>query len=143
MRKLLDLSRNRAFFAVFAILILATVPFFAHADIISFMSNALGDSSTPASAVMSASTSENSQKMALLEAPTNSNPQPEKNSLDTSIVNGSALTSEDTNSLEDASSTILSANSEYGDQISLYTVHPGDTLSETSRAFDPIWVEKG
>jgi LysM repeat protein len=125
---------TKAVFVSFCAVALVAAPFVAQADIVSFISGALGDSPATDTATV---TPQNTQNLALLEAPINSNPQPTKSDEDTSIVNDSVLTSEDSGVNGDASSTdTTQIDSESSDQISLYTVHAGDSLGEIAQMYN-------
>jgi LysM repeat protein len=111
-------------------------PLFANADVFSFMSKALGDSSH--GKAQDVVVPQNTQKMALLQAPTNIDPLPRKGIQDVSMVDdGTALSNENDainvkNLSSSTDSTIYQPSS---DQISLYTVHKGDTLQQIAQMF--------
>lgn len=100
------------------------------------MSRVLGESSlSDGSGVV---IPQNAQKMPLLQAPTNVNPLPKKEIQDVSMIDGQALSNE--NDSIDARNISSSTDAEMyrpsSDQISLYTVHKGDTLQQIAKMFD-------
>ncbi|MES3005672.1 MAG: peptidoglycan DD-metalloendopeptidase family protein [Patescibacteria group bacterium] len=122
--------------AVFIAITIIGGPLLANADVFSFMSKALGDSSEVST--QNVAIPQNTQKMPLLQAPTNANPLPKKETQDVSMVDdGTALSNE--NDAIDVRVTSTSTDSgEYrpsSDQISLYTVHKGDTLQQIAQMF--------
>lgn len=140
-RKMLENGSSVHFFvrgtAILMAVVIAGGPLFANADVFSFMSKALGDSST--ASVQDVIVSQNTQKMAVLQAPTNIDPLPKKEIQDVSLVDdGTALSNEndaiDIKNL--ASTTDATLYRPSSDQISLYTVHRGDTLQQIAEMFD-------
>lgn len=91
-----------------------------------------GNDARAASQPQAGSLSANSQTMPLLKAPINSNPTPTSTVASLSIVNNSAL--EAPQGLEGTQTEIEKKRG--NDRISVYTVHPGDTLSEIAFMFD-------
>jgi lysostaphin len=110
-------------------------PLFADAGVFSMMSRALGDTSTIDSPTVIVP--QNAQKMQLLQAPTNANPIPKMEKQDIAMIDGAALSNE--NDAIDLKNVSTSSDSvEYqpsSDQISLYTVHKGDTLPQIAEMF--------
>ncbi|MEN9649175.1 MAG: hypothetical protein RL094_142 [Candidatus Parcubacteria bacterium] len=104
------------------------LPFFAEAGILSMMTSVFGGSSTNTPVVAT----KNAQKMDLLQAATNSDPNPSKDDGDEMIVNGEALTNENAAIGPDQDGS-TKPNS---DSISLYTVRKGDTLQQIAQMYN-------
>lgn len=85
-----------------------------------------------ASTEVDISDTQNSQTMPVLQAATNSDPNPTKGGTDLSIVGGNAI--ETTAGPSGTASEIKDKAN--GDQISVYTVHAGDTLADIAKMFD-------
>ncbi|MFZ2038619.1 MAG: peptidoglycan DD-metalloendopeptidase family protein [Minisyncoccia bacterium] len=98
-------------------------------DTVSSIVNWFNDSSTNIEIIDSLPTSLISASV--LEAAVNLDPTPIKNETDTAVVSDSALLSE-----AGPTSAAADAIEEYNDQISVYTVHEGDTLSSIADMFD-------
>jgi murein DD-endopeptidase MepM/ murein hydrolase activator NlpD len=99
-------------------------PVLANAGVLSFVQNLLSPLGQTASV-------KSSQSVALLEAPVNIDPSPNTGGGDITVVGGSAL-------LADNDPGGLSSNQPItpsSDQISLYIVRPGDTLSSIAKLF--------
>ena len=118
-----------------SLLLILFAPLMTHADILGFVSNAFGvNNEIPTEIAPS-----NAQKMPLLQAPTNIDPQPKKEHIDVSVVDGSTLSTENgaNASNSNASGTsALDSSRPSSDQISLYTVHKGDTLQQIANMFN-------
>ncbi len=108
---------------------IAGTPGFAEASFASFVSSLFTSSVAVSKA---ASPSLNSQNMPLLEPAHSIDPNPAKGGGNITIVEGSALVSETSPSGEGADEGSHSAST----QISVYTVHEGDTLSGIADMFD-------
>lgn len=111
--------------ATFAVLM---SPLFVQAGTFSFINNLLGQTASVSSA---SGSSYNSQTMRLLSAAVNLDPNAAVGGGDITIVDGSAL-SPDQGPLGTALEIYTKPTSS---QISVYTVHPGDTLSEIAKMF--------
>lgn len=96
--------------------------------------NVAGVSYKVKSAVEVADYASSIQKMPLLEAAVNINPHPKVALSGPSIVDGNSLMTETgpTGTIVDVQAEIDKSNN---DQISLYTVHAGDTLKQVSKMF--------
>jgi LysM repeat protein len=108
------------------VLILFALPFGAHASIFSFFSNVFSSANAETGITL------NSQTIPLLQAATNTNPNPNSGGGDIVIVGGSALLS------EGGPSDGLSENIKdqpISEQISIYVVRQGDTLSTIAKMF--------
>lgn len=105
-----------------------SAPLFAQASVLSFFTSLFEKSATPASAQ---AISLNSQNIPLLQPAVNIDPHPAKGGGDISVVDGAALLSESGPSGAQASVEEWPTVS----QISVYTVHPGDTLSGIAEMF--------
>ncbi len=121
-------------------LVLAVVlPLFANADMVSFVSSALAGNSSEISPAISIP-QQNTQKMSLLEAPINSNPQPKKQIANVNVVGGAALSNENNTPVVNRSNATgtdaVEIDYPVSDQISLYTVHPEDTLPQIAKMFN-------
>lgn len=113
------------FFTFFAAILL---PFsFANAGILSFMSDIFSDLHFSSELLTPPA---NSQTMPLLEAVRNSDPSPDTEGRDVTIVNGSAILVASTPD-EFSGNTPIPAS----DQISVYVVRKGDTLSAIAKMF--------
>ncbi len=97
----------------------------------SFFSDVASFLQTTAPTTEAASSPSNSQTMALLTPAVNINPNPSVGGGDISLVGGSALLPQDGPSGTAADIEMKPTTS----QISVYTVRPGDTLSEISKMF--------
>ena len=73
----------------------------------------------------------NSQKLAILEAATNSDPNPNKGAGDAVIVGDSAVMAE-----VGPMGTIADVEVPKNDQVSVYVVHAGDTIQSVAKMFD-------
>lgn len=112
------------FLAIFSILAIARP---AQAGILSvfvnlFNPNALAEENLPVG---------NSQTMALLESALNLDPNPNKGVGDITVVSGNAFLAE-----TGPVGTIADVEIPKNDQVSIYTVHPGDTLTGIAKMFD-------
>lgn len=107
-------------------LVVFGLPFLANASILSFISDMLSSQTTemPAATVTS-------QNIALLQAALNPDPNPAKGGGDITVVGDSALLPETgpSGSMADI------ADNHSSDQISLYVVREGDTLSQIAKMF--------
>jgi LysM repeat protein len=112
--------------ATFAILL---SPLFVHAGTFSFISSLLGQTANVSSASAS---SYNSQTMPLLSAVVNLDPHAAVGGGDITIVDGAALVADQGPAGAGVEIYTRPTNS----QISVYTVRPGDTLSEIAKMFD-------
>lgn len=118
-----------------SLLFVLLAPLLTHADILGFMSNAFGVNNEIPTEIPPS----NAQKMPLLQAPTNINPMEKKERLDVSVVDGSTLSTENgvSHANSNASGTSpIDPNRPASDQISLYTVHKGDTLQQIAAMFN-------
>ncbi len=117
------------FYALIGIITLTIgSPFIAEAGILSMMTSVFGSSSTEATTLPA----NNAQKMELLEAATNTDPHPKKDDGDTKIINGAALTNENSAIGPDSGDSTRTTS----DQISLYTVRKGDTLQQIANMYN-------
>lgn len=106
--------------------VLALVPLYAHAGILSFVSSILSQNQAKAAE------NYNSQTVSVLEAALNIDPNPSKGGGDITVVQNSALLSEagpggTLANIEDRPSN--------GGRISIYVVRPGDSLSQIAKMF--------
>jgi LysM repeat protein len=117
----------------FTTLAVSLYPQNAHAGVLSFMGDLFGGKDARASNIPTAQTSgTNSQTMSLLSAPLNANPTPTSTVANLSIVDDSALETS-----QGPGGTAKEIQDKQGsDTISVYTVRPGDTLSEIAFMFD-------
>jgi len=106
-------------------------PVGASAGVFSFMSSVWSDSSASVVEVLDVST--NSQNMALLRAAVNPNPNLAKGGGDITIIGDVALLAETGPS---GSIADIEENSTSSDNISIYVVREGDTLSQIATMFD-------
>ena len=115
--------------AVFIVAIVTVVTFSetAHAGLISYINNLLGSEQVSAK-INQTQSSVNSQNIALLQAATNLDPNPEKTSGVAPVV-GSALVA------DIALSEAMSGSDTTSTQISSYVVRDGDTLSSIAKMF--------
>lgn len=111
----------------FVFLAFGVSPLLVEASFASFVTSLFNNSTTISKA---ASPSLNSQTMALLQPAVNIDPNPAKGGGDISIIEGSALTS--VGPSNDTAEEYQPAST----QISVYTVHEGDTLSSIAQMFD-------
>ncbi len=112
--------------AVFLILVL--VPYSADAGIFSIVSNIFSSS---ASAETTSESDTTSQNMTILKASLNPDKNSAKGGGDITVIDNSALLPE-----SGPAGTLVDINeSNHSDQISLYVVRPGDTLSVIARMF--------
>lgn len=109
-------------------------PLSADAGVFSTMSRVLSESLSADS--QNVVIPQNTQKMPLLQAPTNTNPLARKNSPDIAMIDGQALSNENDAINILSSSTDAEEYRPSSDQISLYTVHKGDTLQQIAEMFD-------
>jgi murein DD-endopeptidase MepM/ murein hydrolase activator NlpD len=117
-------THTRTALLVTSVFLLVCIPFAAHADVFSFFSGLFSAPTVSASVNMP-----NSQNMTLLEAPHSPvQPGPSNNQL--AILDNTSLSPETEPISPNASTT--NANN---DQISLYVVHPGDTLPAIAQMF--------
>ena len=113
------------FFFVASFYILS--PFLANASLFSFVSAMLSGNS----AQESFKTTGNSQNMSILQAALNSDPNPSKGGGDITIVGGVALLPE-----TGPTGTLADIQEQHShDQISVYVVRKGDTLSQIAKMF--------
>lgn len=105
-------------------------PFLAQAKFTSFITSIFENSATISKA---AASGYNSQTMALLQPAVNIDPNPAKGGGNITILNGSALYTE---SGPLGTAAEIEEHHPGSTQISVYTVHPGDTLSEIAQMFD-------
>ena len=105
-------------------------PVFVQASTLSFISSLLGGSPSVTSAN---STTLNSQTMPLLSAIVNANPNAAVGGGDITVVDGSALLADEGPS---GTAADISGSQYQNSQISVYTVRPGDTLSDIAKMFD-------
>jgi len=118
----------RKFYFLFVfIFIISVIPMYANAGFVSFVSGIFGKNSVAKDKI-----SVNSQNMVLLRAVLNIDPNPAKGGGGITIVEGSSL-------LPDSgpSGTIanIEENSNSSDQISLYVVRDGDSISQIAKMF--------
>ena len=105
-------------------------PTTANAGLFSFLTDATGDKVS--AETIDTSSSQNSQNMFVLQAPTNINPNPIKISNDIPLVSNNALIAE-----IGPSGTVAEIEDENTNtQISLYMVRDGDTLSKIAKMFN-------
>ena len=105
------------------------MPFFAQASMLSFFASFFEKTAIPASAQSTSNL--NSQTIQLLQPAVNIDPHPAKGGGDINVVDGEALLSESGPLGTQASVEEWPASS----QISVYTVHSGDTLSGIAKMF--------
>ncbi|MES3031442.1 MAG: peptidoglycan DD-metalloendopeptidase family protein [Patescibacteria group bacterium] len=117
-----------AFFAILAIFITFSSPSTAHAGLFSFIEDWTADEAS--AKTLGASPAINSQNMALLQAPINSNPNASATVFDDPVVSGSAFVAE-----IGPAGTVAEVEERISTQISLYTVRDGDTLSGIAQMF--------
>ncbi|MFA6050471.1 MAG: M23 family metallopeptidase [Candidatus Paceibacterota bacterium] len=117
----------------FTTLAVSLYPQNTHAGVLSFVGDLFGGNDARASNIPAASASgTNSQTMSLPRAPLNSNPTPTSTVANLSIVDDSALETS-----QGPGGTAKEIQDKQGsDTISVYTVRPGDTLSEIAFMFD-------
>ena len=109
-----------------------TPPLFAHAGVLSFMSSLFTFNQT--SAQTAQDTSSNSQQIPLLQAAVNTDPTPSTDSTNTTLISGNSLqTSAGPSGTAVDISTSTDATS---DQITIYTVHEGDTIASVAKLFN-------
>lgn len=114
----------KAFLSLLVIFASISTPIPAHAGIFSFFEKVQAN-------VPEVNTTENSQNTTLLQAVTNINPDPHKKDSDIYIVDDSAV-----ETLSGPAGTRLEVNEHVdSDQISIYTVRSGDTLSQIAEMF--------
>lgn len=107
-------------------------PLFAHASVLSFVSSLFTSQQSDAQTVLDSTT--NSQQIPLLQAAVNTNPTPVAVSDTTTLISGNSLqtsagpsgTAADIGTTTDATS----------DQITVYTVHDGDTIASVAKLFN-------
>lgn len=100
----------------------------AKAGLLSYVNTILGGGQASAK-VESADSTGNSQRIALLQAAVNTDPNPHKISESSPVADGGFLMA------DVALSEAAPINEDVSTQISLYTVHEGDTLSEIADMF--------
>ncbi|MES2087917.1 MAG: M23 family metallopeptidase [Patescibacteria group bacterium] len=110
---------------LFSIFISLSLPTFAYAGIFSFVSNLFTD--TAQAQVATVATSQN---ISLLQATISSNPTLAKGGGDIVVVSDTALLSE-----TGPSGSMADIDEAHSDQISIYVVRPGDTLSQIAKMF--------
>jgi murein DD-endopeptidase MepM/ murein hydrolase activator NlpD len=114
----------KGFLSLFILFGLMFSPIPAHAGIFSFFEKAKANGEE-------VKTTENSQNTVLLQAVANINPDPYKKSQDISIVDDSAV-----ETVSGPAGTRLEVSERVdSDQISIYTVRSGDTLSQIAQMF--------
>ena len=106
-------------------LIVFIVPSFAHASILSFVSSLFSGHSEDMTATVVTS-----QNIPLLQAALSPDPNSAKGGGDITVVGDSALLPE-----SGPSGTMVDIEESRSDQISLYVVRPGDTLSQIAKMF--------
>ncbi len=104
---------------------LGLFPYQAHAGVFSFVSDLFGGNSRSQEATVVTS-----QNITLLQAALNPNPNPAKGGGDITIVSDTALFPE-----TGPSGTIVNIEEGHSDQISLYVVREGDTLSQIAKMY--------
>jgi LysM repeat protein len=110
------------------------LPLFAHASVLSFVSGLFGITASAEATDTVSSISSNSQQMPLLEAAVNSNPDSSATTSDpASIVGGNSLGGT-TNPAGTTGTT--ATNTLNSDQITIYTVHAGDTIASVAKLFN-------
>ncbi len=102
-----------------------------HANVLSSLIGIFSASANEATSADAAVNSQNLQTLNILQADTNPNPTPTKKEADLSVVADSALE----NSSGPSGAAAEVADVKTTDQISVYTVHPGDTLSQIAQMF--------
>lgn len=105
-------------------------PLSAKANIFTSLSNMYSSATDSPSQV-----SQNSQRIPLLQATVNPDPLTKKTPIDTSIVDGEALSNENIGFIKQSTSTEVTT-SQGPDHISVYTVHAGDSLGQIAQMFD-------
>ncbi|MDD5318480.1 MAG: peptidoglycan DD-metalloendopeptidase family protein [Candidatus Pacebacteria bacterium] len=127
------------FFVTLAVF--GTMPSQADAGIFSFMSNLFADNGAINQTLQTAAVSEavidasNTQKMPILQAAVNSDPNPSKEKADLNIVGGQALVSE-TGPVGSVADVQAEEVKQYSDRISVYVVHDGDTIKQIADMFN-------
>ena len=107
-------------------LIFLGIPNTANASLFSFVADLLSSNNTP----KSAQNETNSQNMALLQATINPNFKESTGGGDITIVDGTAILAE-----ANSSGEIGNLDQPTADQISIYVVRPGDSLSQIAHIF--------
>lgn len=103
----------------------------AQAGLLSSLSELITGSKSEAAEVVAIEPVYNSQNMALLQAAINIDPNPNKGTTDTIIVDGDSLMSE-----AGPMGTIADIEETKTEQISIYTVKSGDTLASVAEMFE-------
>lgn len=126
------ISMKGSFFvatAMIAVSVSALTPKTTNAGLFSFFSDITSDKAS--AKTVDASTDLNSQTMALLQAPVNFEPNPNKSEEYSPLVLGNALVAE-----IGPQGTVSEVEDRISSEISLYTVRSGDTLSKIAEMFD-------
>jgi LysM repeat protein len=113
-----------------ATFVMLVLPVFAQASTFSFIESLLGGNPIITSAD---STTLNSQTVPILSAAVNVDPNAAVGGGDITVVDGSALVADEGPS---GTAADIGGNQYQNSQISVYTVRPGDTLSEIAAMFD-------
>lgn len=113
---------------LFLLFVLISIPFKTHAGLLSFITDLFEDNTFPKIEVVE----KNVQNIPLLQAALNLDPNPSKGGGDITIVGGTALLPE-----SGPSGTLADVEDEVptSDQISIYVVREGDSLSTIAKIF--------
>jgi len=129
----ISFSSKKPFWAVFCLFSSLFFPIsVVHAGVVSDIVGAVANIFQPVAQEedIPLQTSKNSQNMALAEAPLNHDLNQKKKEISIEVVDDSALSAELASSLGGDDTVVAS-----GDQISVYVVRPGDTLSQIAKMF--------
>lgn len=117
-----------AFFIFFSVFVAFSSPSTAHAGLFSLIEDWGADEASAKTFDLPSSV--NSQNMAILQAPVNSNPNANATIFNDPVVSGNALVAE-----IGPGGTLTEVEERISTQISLYTVRDGDTLSKIAQMF--------
>lgn len=125
----IDKSTLSIFLVVAIITSYQFIPKTANAGLFSFISDMSSDKVS--AKTLDSTNSLNSQNMILLEAAINSDPNPHKNTDQAILAYGNALSAE-----IGPQGTAMEVENRVSNEISLYTVRQGDTISKVAQMFD-------